>query len=107
MKKRVRRQPERSCIACRESRSKRDLIRVVRTPSGEVALDLTGKLSGRGAYLCKRSSCRDKGLNGAILEHHLHLPKKLSENERQRLLLEVHASTELNEIEEESTKVGA
>jgi predicted RNA-binding protein YlxR (DUF448 family) len=49
--------PQRTCISCRQVRPKRELIRVVRTPSGHVELDATGKKSGRGAYLCARRPC--------------------------------------------------
>jgi len=54
--------PQRTCIACRKIKDKRDLIRVVRTPEGKVVLDLTGKANGRGAYLCRDPHCCDKGL---------------------------------------------
>ncbi|MBC7234311.1 MAG: YlxR family protein [Chloroflexi bacterium] len=57
MKKRVRRQPQRTCIACRRIDSKRALVRLVRTPEGEVLIDLTGKRAGRGAYLCTNPRC--------------------------------------------------
>lgn len=55
--------PLRKCMGCSEMKPKRELIRVVRTPSGdsdgaaEIRLDLTGKLSGRGAYVCKNPEC--------------------------------------------------
>lgn len=49
--------PQRKCIACEEMRPKKELIRIVRTPESEVKLDLTGKASGRGAYLCAQLSC--------------------------------------------------
>ena len=84
----MRRQPERSCIACRTTQSKHQLIRIVRTSSGNVELDPTGKLSGRGAYLCRKTDCWNKGLHGAALEHHLHLPERLPADERERLLQE-------------------
>ena len=54
--------PQSTCIACRETREKWDLIRVVRTPEGQVIVDLTGKANGRGAYLCRNADCIDKGL---------------------------------------------
>jgi len=57
MPPRPRRQPQRTCVACRETGNKRALVRIVRTPTGEVAIDATGKLAGRGAYLCARQSC--------------------------------------------------
>ena len=49
--------PLRKCVACQEMKPKRTLIRIVRSPEGEVSIDLTGKKSGRGAYLCGQSSC--------------------------------------------------
>ena len=49
--------PMRMCTACREMKPKRELIRVVRTPAGEIKLDTTGKLGGRGAYICKSKEC--------------------------------------------------
>lgn len=54
--------PERTCIACREARPKRELVRVVRRLDGAVVVDPTGKLSGRGAYLCRRQACWQQGL---------------------------------------------
>lgn len=57
---RPRRVSQRTCIACRQTGAKQDLVRVVRTPQSKVCVDNTGKLSGRGAYLCKRESCLEK-----------------------------------------------
>ena len=54
---RVRRVPQRKCVACQEGKPKKELIRVVRTPQSEVLIDITGKKSGRGAYLCGKVSC--------------------------------------------------
>jgi len=53
----IRRQPQRTCIACQRTDSKRQLVRLVRRPDGEVLIDPTGKLAGRGAYLCASRSC--------------------------------------------------
>lgn len=53
----TRKKPERQCIGCRESRLKKELIRIVKTPEGEIELDRTGKKNGRGAYLCDSSAC--------------------------------------------------
>lgn len=49
--------PLRQCLGCREHKPKRDLVRVVRTPEGKLSLDRSGKVSGRGAYLCTRPEC--------------------------------------------------
>lgn len=54
---RPRKVPLRKCVACQEMMPKRELIRVVRTPAGEVEIDLKGKKAGRGAYLCGKVSC--------------------------------------------------
>ena len=52
--------PERRCLGCNESKPKAELVRVVRSPDGVVSLDLTGKKSGRGAYVCKSAECLKK-----------------------------------------------
>ncbi|HJV46703.1 MAG TPA: YlxR family protein [Bacillota bacterium] len=49
--------PMRKCVACQEMTPKKELIRVVRNPDGDVKIDPTGKASGRGAYLCRKESC--------------------------------------------------
>ena len=66
-----RRPPTRSCVACRTARPKRDLIRIVRSPDGEVAIDATGRAPGRGAYLCRDASCWDAAARKRALEHAL------------------------------------
>ena len=59
--------PQRTCVACRKVRAKRDLVRIVRSPAGELSVDLRGKVAGRGAYLDPDPACLDKGLrDGAI-----------------------------------------
>ena len=54
--------PERKCTGCNESRPKKELIRIVRSPEGEISLDFTGKKNGRGAYLCKNTECLKKAV---------------------------------------------
>lgn len=54
---RPRKIPQRKCVACQEMMAKKDLIRVVRSPQGDIQIDLTGKRPGRGAYLCGKASC--------------------------------------------------
>ncbi len=63
-----RRIPIRQCVACREHREKRVLVRVVRSPEGAVALDLNGKSPGRGAYLCRNPECLKKARKIRALE---------------------------------------
>ena len=50
----------RKCTGCGEQKPKKELVRVVKTPDGEVLLDLTGKASGRGAYICNNAECLKK-----------------------------------------------
>ena len=52
--------PMRQCLGCNEHKPKIELIRILRTPEGEITLDLTGKKSGRGAYICKNPACLKK-----------------------------------------------
>jgi predicted RNA-binding protein YlxR (DUF448 family) len=59
--------PLRTCIACRQQRPKRELIRVVRTPEGTIEVDPKGKRSGRGAYLCYDPQCWDAALERGSL----------------------------------------
>jgi hypothetical protein len=59
--------PLRMCVVCRTALDKRELLRLVRLPNGEVAYDSTGKISGRGAYLCKNKACVEKALKGKQL----------------------------------------
>lgn len=63
--------PMRSCVVTREKCEKKDLIRIVRTPDGEVKIDLTGKMNGRGAYIKKDVSVVDKAKKSKVLERHL------------------------------------
>ena len=58
---------------CGESFPKKDLMRVVRSPEGEVALDFTGKMSGRGAYVCKRSACFQKARKAKRFQNNLEI----------------------------------
>src|SRR5512137_426826 len=59
--------PQRTCIACRKTQGKREFVRIVRTPEGEVRIDPTGKQAGRGAYLHKSRDCWDLALSGQRL----------------------------------------
>ena len=60
--------PLRQCIGCREMKPKRDLLRILRTPEGELLLDDTGKKNGRGAYLCRDIQCFAKARKSKALE---------------------------------------
>ena len=63
--------PQRRCSGCGESKDKKSLIRVVRTPEGEISVDTTGKLAGRGAYICPDKVCLDKARKAKRLEKSL------------------------------------
>ena len=60
--------PSRQCIGCMTSRPKKELVRVVRAPSGEISIDLVGKKPGRGAYLCPDPDCLTKAKKKKALE---------------------------------------
>lgn len=60
--------PLRQCLGCREHKPKKELIRVVRSPEGEVSLDFKGKLPGRGAYVCPQAACLAKARKSRALE---------------------------------------
>ena len=83
--------PERQCLGCNEHKPKKDLLRVVRTPEGEILLDFTGKKNGRGAYICQSVSCLkkarrsgriDRSLNTSVPEEvYANMERELSEYE--------------------------
>ena len=60
--------PQRQCVGCRVMKDKKALVRVVKTPENEVVLDLTGKKSGRGAYVCPAMECLKKARKSRALE---------------------------------------
>ena len=60
--------PQRQCLGCREMKNKKDLIRVVRSPEGEISLDFKGKKPGRGAYVCPNDACLAKAKKSRALE---------------------------------------
>lgn len=64
----VKKQPMRKCTGCNEMKEKRELVRIVRDPEGNISVDLTGKKSGRGAYICKDKKCLMKAQKAKRLE---------------------------------------
>lgn len=60
--------PLRQCLGCREMKPKRELIRVVRSPEGDVSLDFKGRKPGRGAYVCPDPACLQKARKARALE---------------------------------------
>lgn len=79
----VKHTPERTCIACRQVKPKRELLRIVKMPEAGVVIDEKGKMAGRGAYLCREKRCWDQGLKGKRLEFVLRAA--LSPEDRERL----------------------
>ena len=69
----VRTLPQRTCVACRTTRAKRELVRVVRSPAGELSVDLRGKAPGRGAYLDPDPGCLERGLAEGVLARALEI----------------------------------
>ena len=63
--------PTRKCVGCGEMRDKKDLIRVIKTPDGEIRLDTTGRANGRGAYICNSAECLKKAVKNRGLEKSL------------------------------------
>ena len=71
MNEKVKKIPERKCLGCNEHFPKSSLVRILRTPTGDIALDITGKMSGRGAYICKNASCLKKARKALRIERAL------------------------------------
>jgi len=63
--------PMRQCLGCREMKPKRELVRVVRSPEGEISLDFRGKAPGRGAYVCRDAQCLKKAIRARAIERAL------------------------------------
>lgn len=76
--------PERMCVACRSVASKFDLMRIVKTPQGDITLDFSGKANGRGAYICKSKECLLKCIKSKALERAFNC--KIDESIYQQLL---------------------
>jgi uncharacterized protein len=88
--------PLRTCIACRETKPKRELTRVVLVPEQGLVIDATGKLNGRGAYLCRRRTCWDQAIKRGALARALKAKLALEDIE----VLEMYADS-LAELETE------
>ena len=84
--------PQRQCMGCRERKEKRAMIRVVRTPEGEVTLDFSGKKNGRGAYLCPNPDCLKKAIKTKSLDRSLEvtIPEDVYERLTKEIEVENH-----------------
>ena len=88
----VRKIPQRRCTGCGEHFAKNELIRVLRTPEGEIIIDFTGKKSGRGAYICPQPECLKKAQKIKSLERSLEVP--IPQEVYDRLAREMEAAGE-------------
>ena len=76
--------PQRTCVACRKVKPKRELLRLVRISNGSIEVDSNGKRVGRGAYLCRAQGCWEIGLKGGRLEYALRTT--LTQENREQLI---------------------
>ncbi len=84
--------PMRQCIGCRERKEKKNLIRMVRTPEGEVLADESGRKNGRGAYLCRDLRCLEKAVKSGALNRAFQI--NMSEEEIEQLKCQVENMNE-------------
>ena len=82
--------PLRKCTGCQQMKEKKQLIRVVRTDEDQYYIDLTGKMSGRGAYICKSIECFEKAFKSKGLERSFKstIPKDIYEKLKSELILD-------------------
>jgi len=85
--------PLRTCVACGNKTSKRGLVRIVASSGGVVSIDPTGKMAGRGAYVCRDGRCLDKGFKRGRLEYTLRT--KLQDDQWVEVVAELDAATVL------------
>ena len=85
----VKKIPQRQCVGCREMKEKKSLLRVVKSPEGEVSLDFGGKMNGRGAYICPDPECLKKVRKSKALDRSLEVP--IPEEVYERLEKEMEA----------------
>lgn len=81
--------PMRQCVGCREMKAKKELVRVVRSPEGEISLDFRGKAPGRGAYVCPQAECLRRAIKSRALERGLDC--QISQEIYDQLLLRMEA----------------
>lgn len=83
----VKKIPQRTCIGCGETHNKKEMVRIVRSPEGEVSLDRSGKKPGRGAYVCPNPACIEKAFQSKNLEKALQV--KVPPETKEALLAEL------------------
>jgi predicted RNA-binding protein YlxR (DUF448 family) len=84
----TRKLPQRQCIGCAEMKNKKEMIRVIKTPEGEIVIDSTGKKNGRGAYICNSLECFKKAVKSRGLERSLKMsiPREVYEELEKELI---------------------
>ena len=84
--------PQRQCMGCRERKAKKEMIRVVRGTDGQVSLDFSGKLNGRGAYICPDPECLKKVQRSKALERSLEtaIPEEVYQRLHKELEVGIH-----------------
>ena len=84
--------PMRKCLGCQEMKPKKELIRVVRSPEGEITLDFKGKAPGRGAYVCPDTQCLKKAVKAKALERAFstEIPKSIYDALVEQMEAEAH-----------------
>ena len=88
----IKRIPQRKCIGCGVSKNKSDLIRVVRSPDNEISVDLKGKKSGRGAYICKDEDCLKKAVKAKRFDRNLEV--KITDDILESLLKQIRETSD-------------
>ena len=86
----IKKTPERRCTGCGEGKPKKELLRIVRSPEGEISIDLTGKSPGRGAYICKSEACLKNAKKTGRLGRSLNA--EIPDDVFQRLVEEINAA---------------
>ena len=85
----VRKVPLRKCIGCQQQKSKKEMLRILRTEEGSVIFDSTGRRNGRGAYICSSSECLEKAFQSKALERAL--KTQITAQTREKLQEEIRA----------------
>ena len=82
--------PMRQCLGCREMKPKKELVRIVRSPEGDIYLDFKGKASGRGAYICPNADCLKKAIKAKAIEKAFEtsIPQEIYERLKTRMEVE-------------------
>ena len=82
--------PMRQCLGCREMKPKKELVRIVRSPEGDIDLDVKGKASGRGAYICPNADCLKKAIKAKAIEKAFEtsIPQEIYERLKTRMEVE-------------------